>query len=293
MEPSQKLQSWGVAVKNSIVANIRWGTQQRLKHLEQEIYWKGRINRQILAEQTGVSVSQASKDIAAYKALAKNNLIYDLTEKTYKTAPRFTPVFIETSPHKFIETLPEAQAETLCWPYRDIDQNCLRHIHLALQKEEWVKIEYQAMTSANVTIRMIAPHTFLYEGMRWHVRAFDFSSGSFRDFVLGRIQSAARNCSENELTDVSLLNHKWQKAHDESWHTMVNLILGPHPQLTDSQRQAIEADYGMVDGQVTFKVRKASLIYVVSRMRLLDESNNPSIQQVVLMNRSDIERALS
>jgi len=268
-----------MSIKNP--KSIKWGVRQRLEFLERELFWTGRVNRITLAEKTGISKAQASADIAQYKKLA-NNMAYSLSGKTYLAAPRFKPVFISTSPHTFLEGLIGICAEKVPLPFRDIDPVLLRAIHHAVLDEAWVKITYQSMSSIQVKERTIAPHSFLSDGSRWHVRAYDESTKSFRDFVLGRIKSVdvAEICAQGE--------HFWQQRYDADWETMVNLILSPHPDLSKEQQEAIAADYQMADGRISFSVRKACLLYVVARMRLLDESKNPAIQQVVLENRKEI-----
>ena len=47
------------------------------------------MNRNDLTEHFGVSTPQASLDIARYKALAPDNLIYDGSSKTYTVGPGF------------------------------------------------------------------------------------------------------------------------------------------------------------------------------------------------------------
>lgn len=36
--------------------------------------------------------------------------------------------------------------------------------------------------------RLIAPHTLIYTGMRWHVRAYCERNRDYRDFVLSRFR---------------------------------------------------------------------------------------------------------
>jgi hypothetical protein len=48
---------------------------------------------------------------------------------------------------------------------------------------------------------------------------------------------------------------------DEAWHTEVVLEIGPHPELSDNQRRAIEMDYGMEAG-------RALLFYALKRLGL-------------------------
>ena len=261
---------------------LKWGVKQRLEVLERELFWSGRINRNTLAEKTGISKAQASLDIGAYKDLAGSNLVYSLSDKTYLAAPNFKPKFINISTNDFLISHVGKCAEHIPYPYRNIDIDCLRVVHHAVENNSWVTIDYQSMSTQEIKSRTIAPHFFISDGARWHLRVYDFSAIGFRDFVLGRIFAA-------EATSVDTNSvHKWRELNDKAWHTKIDLILMPHPGLSDSQREAIARDYQMVDDLVVFTFRQAYLIYPVTRMRLLDEAKDPAIQQVVLVNREEV-----
>lgn len=268
------------------VKDLKWGVRKRLEFIERELFWTGKINRVTLMEKTGVSKAQASLDLAHYKKLADNNLIYNLSEKTYQVASKFKPLFISTSPHLFLESLIGSCAEKVPLPLRDIDPNFLRVLHSAVVEKSWVTISYQSMSLPTIRSRKIAPHSFLSDGWRWHVRAFDSHSKTFRDFVLGRI-NAVEVTPEKENGE-----QDWEQTHDVAWNEMIELHLAPHPDLSDAQRQSIAADYMMIAGGVTVPVRRACLFYVVKRLRLLDEAKEPAEQQVVLQNRDAIKELL-
>lgn len=266
---------------------IKWGVRKRLEMIESELFWGGKINRLILMEKTGISRAQASIDLAQYKSLAPENMIYDLTEKTYLASAQFTPIFISTSPLDCLEHLARESdcAERIPLPHRDVALGTFRCLYSAIQSKGFVRITYQSLNSPEAKTRNIAPHSFVFDGARWHVRAFDFLTPGFRDFLLGRILEVG-------ASDLDETNLCWGKEHDSDWWTTVSLILAPHPGLTKEQKAVVARDYGMNQGQVTFRVRKACSIYVLSRMRLLDEAVNPGIQQVVLLNRPEIESVL-
>ena len=63
------------------------------------------------------------------------------------------------------------------------------------------------------------------------------------------------------------------------------LTIGPHPDLSDSQRRAIEMDYGMVDGRADIIVRAALLFYALKRLGLDTDpaARRPQDQQIVLV----------
>lgn len=264
---------------------IRWAARKRLELIEMELFWSGRVNRQTLMEKTGISKAQASADLAQYKKLADDNLIYNLTEKTYQVTPAFSPLFINTSPQIFLAQLALTgdNAEQLQLPARDIQPALLRVVAQAVQMATCVGITYQSMTSPEPKARAIAPHAFVSDGWRWHVRAYDFLTSSFRDFLLARIlrvgECGAPGGHKEQL---------WSRDNDTEWATRVSLRIVPHPGLSPQQKAVVASDFGMVDGEVLFPVRKACLFYVLRQLRFLDESKIPAEQQIVLANKEKV-----
>ena len=83
-------------------------------------------------------------------------------------------------------------------------------------------------------------------------------------------------------------------GEDKDWSESVTLQLTPHPGLSESQRRAIELDYGMTDGTAEIQVRKSLLFYTLKRLGLdtYVDSRRPQDQQIVLGNASEIQSAL-
>jgi len=267
--------------------NVKWGVRQRLEFMESRLYWQGQINRQTIMDETGVSKAQASLDLTLYKNQAPENMTYSLSDKTYYIAESFEPLYIDTDPQCFLRSLPNTQTEQILLPTRSINTHHLRILHKAIECQTWVTIDYQSLSNNPKSKRTIAPHHYVSDGHRWHVRAYDFSVGEFRDFVLGRIIQVAEAIFEE-----ALCKQYWKCNDDKDWNELVELILCPHPELSNHHRAIIETDYGMKGGKTRFKVRKACLFYVVAQMHLFDESPNPRIQQIVLKNKDEIEVAL-
>ena len=71
---------------------------------------------------------------------------------------------------------------------------------------------------------------------------------------------------------------------DEAWNAEVPLEIGPHPDLSDAQRRAIEMDYCMIAGRADIVVRKALLFYALKRLGLDADpaARRPQDQQIVL-----------
>ena len=79
----------------------------------------------------------------------------------------------------------------------------------------------------------------LYNGFRWHIRAYNQEHQTYRDFVL------ARFITSPELGEAAL--HAAEQDHD--WQSVEALIIAPHPDLTPDQQAVIADDYGMEDGR--------------------------------------------
>ena len=79
-------------------------------------------------------------------------------------------------------------------------------------------------------------------------------------------------------------------SSDAAWHTDVLLEIGPHPDLSDNQRRAIEMDYGMEAGRAQIVVRRALLFYALKRLGLDTDpaARKPQDQQIVLLNQDEV-----
>ncbi|MDS0025722.1 helix-turn-helix transcriptional regulator [Enterobacter kobei] len=274
---------------------LSWGLESRLQFIDFRLRWERRINRMDLTEHFGISVPQASLDIAKYTELAPNNLTYDRSSKTYTAAPSFRPLYQRSSAQRnlaellatkmgvvestasFIGSAPETD-----WapsPWRTIDEQTVELVVRAIRQQEAIRVSYQSMTSLNESIRLLSPHALGYDGFRWHVRAFCHKRQRFSDFVLARILRI--DGIEPSQVDFS---------QDTHWHTVLTLILAPHPDLPAAKKRVLELDYGMEDGQVKLPCRQAFLYYTLRRLGLhTKEAPDPLAQQIALKNRDDIQ----
>jgi hypothetical protein len=97
----------------------------------------------------------------------------------------------------------------------------------------------------------------------------------FKDFLLSRIVEIGKR------GPVTADQHS-----DTDWHSEVVLDIGPHPDLSPTQRRAIEMDYGMEDGRAQIPVRGALLFYALKRLGLDTDpaARRPQDQQIILLN---------
>jgi len=279
--------------------SLRWGVEQKLQFIEFRLFWEGHVNRSDLIDKFSVSQNQASGDLNRYIALAPDNMVYDKSGKTYLRSSSFSPLFLKPDATQYLSQV-RSVAEGIvapedAWignfpafdaapsPARGIDPVVLRSIVIAIRRREAIHVLYQSMSAPDPEWRWISPHALAFDGFRWHARSYCEKSGEFRDFVISRIMEARQT-----RPPVDPL------ASDNAWNEIVELRIGPHPELSLNQKRVVELDYGMNNGQVTILVRQALLYYALKRLGLDTDpaARKPQDQQIVLLNDKAIRGAV-
>ncbi|MCC6946240.1 MAG: WYL domain-containing protein [Bradyrhizobiaceae bacterium] len=277
---------------------VRWNVEQRLAFIEERLFWLGAVNRTDLVARFGVSMSQASADIAQYLARKPAGLDYDKSAKRYVAGETFRPVLGEPDAARLLGELRLvefgllAPADTTLGeippfataplPERPVDAFVLRALIGAIREREALSIRYQSMSRPELARRTIEPHALAHDGFRWHARAFDRDSGEFRDFVIGRM-SAPRAAGPAQS----------RPEDDTDWNSFIILQIAPHPKLTEAQSRAIAIDYGIRGQSASLRVRRSLLFYALKRLGLdvPPDTRSPNDQQIVLVNRKEVEAA--
>lgn len=274
---------------------FRWGVERRLEFVEFRLFWEGGVNRSDIVNEFGVSVPQASKDLALYQEQAPANIVYDRSEKRYFASDTFRPKFIELDAAAYLDRLAPTSgiggdthatlvADRLPIPQRHIVSNSLRSLLGAVRGNCSIEILYQSMSEARPEPlwRRISPHAFASDGLRWHARAYCHIDDKFKDFILSRC-----------LDCRSLDKAGSTPACDELWNSRFQVVLIPNPALTSGRQNVVAQDFAMVDGQVVVPVRRAMLYYFSKRLRLDLGSSDPRETPVVVSNRKEFDAALS
>lgn len=268
-----------------------WGQQQRLEFIEFRLLWEGRLNRSDLIDCFGISRPQASLDFARYIEMAPRNLRYDRQRKTYLAADGFSPMIVSAEPAAYLDLLlapKRSQANFLGWlppmalvepPHRQVKAAILRTVLLALKDRHKLRIRYQSLSRPKPTIREISPHAIAYDGFRWHTRAFCHEHQDFRDFVFARI-----------LKIQSYTSSAIDPKEDVAWWRFLDLVLAPHPDLSDAQRRAIALDYGMKRGRLVLQTREALAFYVLKQLGLQLTEDDRRLEHLVLVNQKRIAK---
>ena len=173
--------------------------RERLWQIDFLARFRGQVTRQDLVSRFAIAPSNATRDFSLYRQLAPDNLEYDHSEKGYRRAQRFQPLFSYDREHTLQaltlgqgvgleacqQTILVDTAPTLSQPDLDI----LATVSRAIYAGKPLAISYVSINSGEST-REIVPHSLVNTGLRWHTRAYCRTHKAFRDFVLTRIISA-------------------------------------------------------------------------------------------------------
>lgn len=277
---------------------VKWSQERRLRFIDFRLHWGGRINRRDVTDFFKISVPQASADIARYAELAPGNLAYDTSSRTYVATQAFAPRYESSGPRQYLSQLLALERQILSsdqtflefrppiasvpLPNRTVESQTLSRVIQAISERAKLRVRYQSITRDEPQERLISPHAFGYDGLRWHVRAFCHLRKGFRDFVLGRIMSPGTPAaSEVDPTE------------DREWYSYVDLILMPDDSLSHKQREGVEIDYGMKNGKVTVPCRQAMLFYTLRTLNF-EPNGTPrkGEKQIVIANLAEIKHLL-
>ena len=275
----------------------RWGQTRRLAFIDFRLQYEGRINRRDLISFFEISTPQASADLSLYQSLAPGNVRYDPSSRVYVALDSFRPHFGRTAASSYLNDIHQLARGVIdveesfvgfvpptgvvATPARAVEASEVAIVVQAIRDRTALQVSYQSMDDSEPGERVIAPHAIGFDGLRWHVRAWCYTRGIFRDFAIGRLEVMGverRVAGGNPETDLG-------------WATQVTIILVPHPKLSPPQREAVIRDYAMVNGRLLLPCRKAMVFYTLRHLNLdsplvLDD---PARQHVVIQNRAEVD----
>lgn len=251
------------------MAEVRPEVMQRLRALELIALWEGRLVTNRLCGWYGISRQQASADIKQYLTDTNpGSIVYNTTLRGYEPSAGFKPVLSSGHINDYLLLLasqgnePMAQVmeshthlASLQLPDRAVQPEVVRELLLACRNSHSLVINYVSMSQPKQHMREIAPHTLVYTGFRWHVRAWCHQRADFRDFVLSRIIGKPE--IGNQTPPSSELDHAWQRR--------IEFQVIPNLHLSSDQRAVIARDFGMQDGRLKLHCREALAHYTLQR----------------------------
>lgn len=265
--------------------------KQRLAYIDFKLMFVGHLTRAEVVNYFEQGLSSATRDINFYKELAPDNMEYDTRNKRYYQTKKFKPLF-KHDPRKTLMKLsyditdgfdaigdmsfPVEAPSQLNIP----DLSIVAKLVQAVLNRKAVNVIYTSLSSGSST-REIVPHSIVDNGLRWHVRAYDRKTQSFRDFVLTRV--AKVTIKDEEIAQLE------EKQEDHQWVRIMPLQLVPHPSV--KYPTAIALDYAMKNGVLSLNVRAALAGYLLRRWNVdctTDASLEGGEYQLWLSNRQTL-----
>jgi len=283
---------------------LTWDQALRFRLLEIVLQWEGRLTTNHLCTAFNIGRQQASRDINRYiKEVSPEGMEYDRKLKGYKPTAQFRPRYSEGKVDEYLMllhrekqhqrqheaegvTLPlidlrYGHIEILDVPNRHIEPVIVRGLVQAARHQLRVDVDYVSLSSAEQSGRNIVPHTLVYDGIRWHVRAYCEKRRDYLDFVMSRFRGTP------ELLNVSEHGRK----QDREWNTQVTAVVVPNPELSATQQAIIASDYAMVEGKLLITQRIPLLHYALERLQVSydgEHRDQPLQHPLVLANRAEL-----
>lgn len=246
-----------------------YAQRQRLSYIDFKLFFTGSLTRAEIVSHFQLGVAAATRDINYYKQEAPNNVYYDHQQKCYFISDEFEPLFAH-DPRKTLIKLANQISDgfdpinSVHFPIESPSPLNIPDIHVvaklsqAILRHKPVSVIYTSLSSGSKS-RVIIPHSIVDNGLRWHVRAYDQASKSFRDFVLTRIMH------------IKIENRSIQagesKSNDHQWDLVLPLQIVPHPKNV-KHPNAIELDFEMQNGLLEVNVRAAMAGYLLRRWNI-------------------------
>lgn len=252
---------------------------KRFAFLELMLVWEGCITAKQIESQFEISDRLADLVIKRYKELYPENITYSGEKRAYIPSDHLVPQFSDGTLQEYVQTIADhAMVSELPLAKRRIDPLFVRPILQAIREQKRLQIHYASVSNPNFSERIIQPHHLVFDGLRWHVRAFCEKNQAFRDFVLSRI--------DPELGGQLLDDADHFDLEDEDWNEFVDVEIQPDARLEENRKHLIALDYEMQEKNGAYHksimVRKALLMYFLRRMGLDQYHQKPEVQQITL-----------
>lgn len=256
------------------------------QYIHSNLYWLGQITASQIKTHFQTSLPTAKRVFTAYKQKYPTWLEYNANKKHWHATEQFYQhnqaaslnQFFQQTNENILSSNPDQNLpcfEHLPLPNHYIAPDIFRSIYFAVINQQRVEANYISIRSADADGRIITPHSFVFDGLRWHVRAFDEKRQAFLDFNLSRFIEPVEPEGMAE-------QHALQ-AQDKQWNTMVDVVLVPDPRLNLAQQQCIEREYQMQNGKLTITCRAALVKYLLVRMRVDSvQQSTGEAQQIIL-----------
>jgi WYL domain len=240
---------------------------ERLKFIDEELFWVGEVTRRLIEEVFAVSEETAKVDLRDYREGYGSDLKPDPHDNIYRVPIEFLPRLSRPEPESYLDRLARRALEALPIATvpdvdrRTIDRTILQSVIRAIRKAEEIEILYRSPRAEAPRRYRIFPHALLHDGFRWSVRCYmrRDAGGYWGEMVLDRIEEVFAQTSP---ADPAMIDG------DAEWQAIVELELVPNPGLDLAARSLIEEQYEMNGGVKVVRVRQCMLAYFLKRYQL-------------------------
>ena len=253
-------------MKVNSLDSIKYAQKERIEYIDFSLAFYGQVTRAELVKTFEYGLANGTRDLALYKELAPENMQLEQSSKTYFRTNKFKAIFEHSSIQALqsfsLGNLPQELAHATSININDVkchqpNIEILSVITRAICLKRSIKAKYVSLTTGE-TEKELIPHSLINDGHRWHVRAYDKATTSFKDFNINRFISAlllATVIKDSEMAD-----------SDIEWHKMLDVDLIVHPKI--QHKKAIELEYNMQHGSVKLKLKAALLGYLFNQWRV-------------------------
>lgn len=270
-------------------------SSSRLVELEQLIVWEGDISNERIRELLGVKPVYASRLMSGLMKLLTGRAERATAHAPLKMLYASSEDRARTSPDAYLHMLNSLSIAPLAGMTGVVDARLdlslispavFSAIFQAIKRQQGLRISYKSMTHPLGTERLVFPHALVRAPRRWHMRAWCIERSKFLDFTLGRVSAAF-------LDDTPCAGHG--RDHDEAWMNVVDLLIAPHPGLSEDQRQMIASEFFPGTASLRLKARECLAPYIAQDLRLaVDmEKQMPPEYQLALINASVLKLSFS
>lgn len=259
---------------------LNYAQRQRLRFFDAKLLWEGRVTRQDVHGQFGVTKNHFTRDVSDYRLFYPDNFEADPWKGGYRPKASFKPVFAAGQPEEYLALLRIYTAMPLApvlaelgtsvptamplEPAGKIDRQVLCTVLRAIHEQAGVAISYQSFTQDDPSTRTMWPHALIWSGERWYARAFDSRRKTYLDLALQRMLKA------KQATDPLPAD----AGKDTEWENTEVVEVVPNPRLSKPQQKTVAEEYGMADTRKGYvwqvKLRICLIPYFLQRHGLDD-----------------------
>ena len=243
------------------MANMPNLKDHRLRVMEAILIWEGELGNARVRQLFGIQTVQASRLLAQFREMMAGRIFEDSRAKVLRLLDP-SGVREELSLDDYIHQIlanghPDPYIVDGRIDLTGVQPSIFSVLRAAAAEGSGVVISYASMSNPIYATRTIYPHSLVRVGRRWHARAWCASRNDFRDFALGRIQSATALPEQAP----------YAAADDAAWNKLVDVRIVPHQALTLEQQQVVrnESFAGMM--AIRAKVRACLVQYVIQDLR--------------------------